>query len=215
MKKLTLRELHNKAIEMYGKQTVIKAVRKFYIDYIKADEAVRTILDDLNSRTNSRFKSKTKSTFSFISARLRDGNTVEDFIKVNKIMSARWMNTDNQQYLRPATLYNSEKFEGYLAEAIRATQKQLAEINEKKRQRQNDLSKENKTVRADLQKWDTFPNYQELWSYVGRMNDNEFKMYNMPDILRKMQANFLKLKLKGDSKLYENLYRELKENESK
>lgn len=52
-----------------------------------------------------------------ISARMEEGWTVEDCKAVIRLKVKRWKGTSQSEYLRPDTLFNSEKFEGYLVEA--------------------------------------------------------------------------------------------------
>ena len=74
------------------------------------------VIDYLNRKANTNYKSSTKNTQSYINARVSEGFTVEDFKKVIDSKSKEWMNTDFEKYLRPATLFGT-KFENYLNEA--------------------------------------------------------------------------------------------------
>ena len=74
------------------------------------------VIDYLNRKAFTNYKSTTKNTQSFINARLKEGYTVEDFKKVVDSKSKEWLNTDFEKYLRPATLFET-KFENYLNEA--------------------------------------------------------------------------------------------------
>ena len=49
---------------------------------------------------------------------MKEGFKEDDFIKVidNKVKS--WTGTKWENYLRPSTLFNAEKFEGYLNERV-------------------------------------------------------------------------------------------------
>ena len=73
--------------------------------YFKKAETVWTILPG-----------PLKNTQSFISARLKEGFTVEDFKKVIDVKAKSWVGTDFEKYLRPTTLFGT-KFENYLNEA--------------------------------------------------------------------------------------------------
>ena len=72
------------------------------------------IITDLNSIINASYKPTTPKTRELISARLKDGFTLENFKTVHRKMAQAW-GVDNKmrQYLRPQTLY-SIKFESYL-----------------------------------------------------------------------------------------------------
>lgn len=77
------------------------------------------IIDNLNGKTGKHYR-VTDKTRSLIRARIRDGFTESDFIKVidNKVRS--WANDPKMsQYLRPETLFGT-KFEGYLNETHQA-----------------------------------------------------------------------------------------------
>lgn len=81
------------------------------------------ILDYLNSKTNSNYKTTTKSTIQKINARFKEGFTLEDFKKVIEKKTDEWMGTELEQYLRPDTLFGT-KFESYLNQNIIKKQKQ-------------------------------------------------------------------------------------------
>jgi uncharacterized phage protein (TIGR02220 family) len=51
-----------------------------------------------------------------ILARAKEGYTISDFIRVIDKKSSQWMNTDQQKYLRPITLFQAKKFDNYLNE---------------------------------------------------------------------------------------------------
>ena len=73
------------------------------------------IIDNLNGKTGKHYR-VTDKTRSLIRARIRDGFSEADFLKVidNKVRS--WANDPKMsQYLRPETLFGT-KFEGYLNE---------------------------------------------------------------------------------------------------
>jgi uncharacterized phage protein (TIGR02220 family) len=76
-------------------------------------ELHKEILFDLNSKGDFAFRPG-ETNRKHIRARLREGYTKEDFFHVHTAMIAKWKDDEKMaQYLRPATLYNSEKFEGY------------------------------------------------------------------------------------------------------
>lgn len=78
------------------------------------------VIDYLNRKASTNYRSTTKNTQGFINARLKEGYTVEDFKKVIDSKSKEWLNTDFEKYLRPATLFGT-KFENYLNEANKKT----------------------------------------------------------------------------------------------
>ncbi len=75
---------------------------------------IKSIVDYLNKKTGKRFRSDTPGTTKYISARLNEGYVYDDFVKVIDTKSKEWKNTDFEKFLRPDTLFNSEKFPAYL-----------------------------------------------------------------------------------------------------
>lgn len=80
----------------------------------KPDESARQIIDYLNLTAGKKFK-QTKTNHGFINARIKDGFSIDDLKSVIDKKTAEW-STDSRmsQYLRPATLFNAEKCDGYL-----------------------------------------------------------------------------------------------------
>ena len=78
-------------------------------------QVLEYIINYLNEKAQKNFK-VVKSNTQFINARLEDGYKVEDFIKVIDIKSKQWINTEHDKYLRPSTLFNSEKMQAYINE---------------------------------------------------------------------------------------------------
>lgn len=95
----------------------------------KPDYRVKQVIDSLNSMTGSRYRASTKSHASHISARLNDGHSVDDMIAVIGFKCKEWLHDPKMaQYLRPETIFQAGKFNGYLASA-RADQSPLAELS--------------------------------------------------------------------------------------
>ena len=78
------------------------------------------VIDYLNKKASTNYRSTTKNTQSFINARVSEGYTVEDFKKVIDSKSKEWLNTDFEKYLRPTTLFGTN-FETYLNDANNKT----------------------------------------------------------------------------------------------
>ncbi len=74
---------------------------------------VEEIVDYLNLVCKTNYRAKTKSTASAISARLKEGYTVEDFKTVISKKYEEWRDSDMERFLRPITLFGT-KFENYL-----------------------------------------------------------------------------------------------------
>lgn len=76
---------------------------------------IQHIVDHLNKVSGKNFRDSTKSTMSVITARLNEGYSIEDLKAVVDLKCAEWRkNEEMQQYIRPQTLFSSQKFEGYL-----------------------------------------------------------------------------------------------------
>jgi len=75
------------------------------------DTNVTIVLDHLNTVCGRNF-----STSKEVEARLKK-YTVDDLKMVIEYKAKQWMGTDMQMYLRPSTLFNKTKFEGYWNDA--------------------------------------------------------------------------------------------------
>lgn len=77
------------------------------------------IIDNLNGKTGRSYR-VTDKTRKLIKARINEGFTEEDFLKVIDNKARDWLNDQKMsQYLRPETLFGT-KFEGYLQETHKA-----------------------------------------------------------------------------------------------
>lgn len=76
------------------------------------------VVDYLNKKVGTSYKSTSKKTRTLIKARFDDGFTLDDFIKVIDNKTKEWLSTDMQVYLRPETLFGT-KFEGYLNQKVK------------------------------------------------------------------------------------------------
>ena len=75
---------------------------------------VKTIIDYLNAKLNTRYKADNKKTLELVNARLKEGFTIDDFKNVIDKKTIEWVNDPSMyKYLRPVTLF-STKFESYL-----------------------------------------------------------------------------------------------------
>ena len=76
---------------------------------------VREIIEYLNMKAGKNYSVSSRSTRSFISARWKDGFGIDDFKKVIDNQVAKWKGDPKwDKYLRPETLFNETKFQGYL-----------------------------------------------------------------------------------------------------
>ncbi|QDB73855.1 putative DnaA recombination protein [Aeromonas phage 2_D05] len=95
----------------------------------KLDDRVKKVIDLLNSMTGSKYKASTKSHAGNISGRLNDGHSVDDLMAVVRFKVGEWLHDPKMaQYLRPETLFQAGKFNGYLT-AAKATQGPLAGLS--------------------------------------------------------------------------------------
>ncbi len=76
-------------------------------------EKCRPIVEYLNERTSSNYRPSTKATQAHISARLKEGYTIDDFKAVIDRKVNEWQGTDYERFLTPDTLFGT-KFEKYL-----------------------------------------------------------------------------------------------------
>jgi uncharacterized phage protein (TIGR02220 family) len=78
-----------------------------------------TVVDYLNAKAGKHFK-YTKATERLIQARLKEGFSLDDCMTVVDNKVATWGTDDKmREYLRPLTLFQASKFEGYLNETHR------------------------------------------------------------------------------------------------
>lgn len=88
----------------------------------------KDIVEYLNEKAKTSFRPSSKTTQEHIHARIAEGFTLEDFKIVIDKKCAEWMNTEWQQYLRPATLFGT-KFEGYLNAPLRTAKEEKQKQN--------------------------------------------------------------------------------------
>lgn len=80
-------------------------------------EAVNEVIDYLNQKAGTKYRSTTAATKRLVGARLKEGFTVDDCKKVIDNKVADWLNDEKMKnYLRPNTLFQASKFESYLNE---------------------------------------------------------------------------------------------------
>lgn len=81
------------------------------------DESVKEVIDYLNQKAGTKYRSTTAATKRLVGARLKEGFTVDDCKKVIDNKVADWLNDEKMKnYLRPNTLFQASKFESYLNE---------------------------------------------------------------------------------------------------
>lgn len=76
----------------------------------------KEIIDYLNEKANTKYRSSGAKTKTLIRARANDGFYLDDFKKVIDTKASQWLNDPKmKKFLRPETLFGT-KFEGYLNE---------------------------------------------------------------------------------------------------
>ena len=81
------------------------------------EEDYDAIIDFLNSEAGVNYRSSSRKTRQFISARFSEGFNREDFFTVIRFKISDWGTSSKMRgYIRPETLFGS-KFEGYLNQA--------------------------------------------------------------------------------------------------
>lgn len=93
--------------------TTLKKTEKVISD--RDATLVAKVLNHLNSKCDTTY-TPSKANRECIMARAKEGYTISDFMRVIDKKCAQWMNTEQQKYLRPITLFQAKKFENYLNE---------------------------------------------------------------------------------------------------
>ena len=77
-------------------------------------DRISEIIEYLNEKTGKKYQTRARASKTHISARIKEGYSFDDFRAAIDNQVAAWTGTDMEQYLRPSTLFNSEKFDGYV-----------------------------------------------------------------------------------------------------
>ena len=77
------------------------------------DSSIHNIVEYLNTKAGTKYRSTTESTRKAIASRLLEGFTCEDFYTVINKKVSEWRGSDMEKYLCPSTLFGL-KFENYL-----------------------------------------------------------------------------------------------------
>ncbi|MHA7847143.1 conserved phage C-terminal domain-containing protein [Serratia sp. D1N4] len=86
---------------------------------VEITDRAKQVLKHLNMVTGSKYQPAT-GTLENIRARLREGHTTDDLCLVADYKQAHWgSSAEMAEYLRPSTLYQPSKFEGYLLSATK------------------------------------------------------------------------------------------------
>ena len=104
-------------VELVAKPVKEKKPRQTQVKPKSDDELITQIIDFLNECTGKSYKATSKVAIININARLKEGYTKDDFIKVISVKATKWLGTKFEDYLTPNTLFGN-KFESYLNENI-------------------------------------------------------------------------------------------------
>ena len=104
-------------VEFVAKPVKEKKPRQSQVKPKSDDELITQIIDFLNECTGKSYKTTSKVAIININARLKEGYTKDDFIKVISVKATKWLGTKFEDYLTPNTLFGN-KFESYLNENI-------------------------------------------------------------------------------------------------
>ncbi|MCB5285527.1 MAG: conserved phage C-terminal domain-containing protein [Candidatus Cloacimonetes bacterium] len=162
---------------------------------LDADDA-QVIIKDLNDRTKSKF-SLTDNAQVMISKLLRQGYTVQDFIRVHEIKTTQWWNDEKMKNnLRPSTLYRQSHFDEYLGEwhrqeaeraelaAKRAKQQTAAPARAAVKQAERDAVVSELNARA----WHDFESWGEFMRWTLRFPDASSLNAYLEDVPSRLRA---------------------------
>lgn len=93
----------------------------------EADDGVSAVIEKINSITGKKLMASTKAHRENISARLREGHSVQELISVVEVKAAEWIGTKYEAYLVPSTLFAPKNFYKYLSESSIAARTMTAE----------------------------------------------------------------------------------------
>lgn len=109
----------------------------------KEPEICKEIIEYLNLKANTKFRTNSSATKRHLNARLAEGFTIDDFKKVIDIKCAQWLNDPNmKKYLRPETLFKASHFESYLNEYVEPTKTKYADAIERMNKHMEERTKE-------------------------------------------------------------------------
>lgn len=75
----------------------------------------KSCIEYLNQVTNSKYK-PVEANIRLLRARFDEGHSVDDVCRVIDFKNGEWSGTKAEQYLRPATLFNAQKFNQYIGQ---------------------------------------------------------------------------------------------------
>lgn len=91
-------------------------LQSFEKNELEVKPIYKDVIDYLNKKTDSAFR-YAKAHQRIIEARVKEKFTLEDFKAVIDVKASQWKGSNMQIYLRPATLFQASKMDGYLQES--------------------------------------------------------------------------------------------------
>jgi uncharacterized phage protein (TIGR02220 family) len=116
-KESKIETIHAEPIQLEPILEKLKASRKKATETSYPNEVYEDIVNFLNQATGKNYKTNSVINRKFITQRLNDGFTIDDFMQVISVKSTNWLGSKMEQFLRPETLF-SNKFEAYLNENV-------------------------------------------------------------------------------------------------
>ena len=92
-------------------------------------QVAKRIIDYLNDKCGTRYRSTTDNTIKSINARISDGYTEDDFYIVIDKKCGEWIGTEWEKYLRPDTLFRPSNFESYVNQKVTKQKGKKEDIN--------------------------------------------------------------------------------------
>jgi uncharacterized phage protein (TIGR02220 family) len=114
---ISIGKLYNTQINVKKQESKVVSQRNNREPNEQQTMAINAIVTYLNDVTNKQYRVNNTKTKQLILRRISDGFNMEQFKHVIDVKASQWLNTDNDKYLRPETLFG-EKFEGYLNETF-------------------------------------------------------------------------------------------------
>lgn len=103
------------------------------------------IIQDLNRKAKKNYRADSKDTKTRIRILWKQGFRLDDFKKVHFVKAAEWVDDPERNiYLRPSTLYQTGKFEGYLNQTVQGERQKTAEelaVEKERREFDEELKK--------------------------------------------------------------------------
>ena len=113
----------------------------------KEPEICNEIIEYLNLKANTKFRSNSAATKRHLNARLAEGFTIDDFKKVIDVKCTQWLNDPNmKKYLRPETLFTASHFESYLNEYVEPPRSKYSDALERMNKHMEEKQKEAENI---------------------------------------------------------------------